>query len=400
LVIEVGITNSLIEQERILNAEILHEKRYLLRSSNPNYYKKKAVEAIKNKQYSDAEPYLLNLIKLDPTNGLATSLLAISYNQRNNKKAAFIFEHANKLWPAYTEVRSQSSVYWLNNKDYTKVLQDWNVLLSRMTNTHDMIFPVLANIMLLKESEDVFQQYIDYPPRWWVSYFRFLSMKENNLALIQYLYALRLEGKTGILNHERHFYVDALLKNKQWMLAKDIWLTGLEKDTKYNGDYIFDGGFESNIEKKTFSWHHVIDQKIGKINRGFIPGVSGANALNVNLTKKKPIAFRHVWQRLVLPTGTYKISYRVLLDNLKTNKGLRWRVRCLDDQNVVLGESPVMKGRSFWEKKHFEVKVPEMCKAQILRLEVASFYAHNQTFRGGIWFDDFDIKKTYTDLDE
>lgn len=369
-------------------------------SSNPYFFEKLALQAVNDKNYSQAESYLLNALALDPTNGRAVSLLAMIYDQRKNVETQQAFDYANKLWPAFSKVRMLSANYHLKDKQYSKVMEDWHVLLTRAPNTRKQLFPIVAQMILAKETQHIFGAYLNNPPKWWIPFFHYLAKQEEGRELIGYLYTQRLKTDTPILEEERKIYVNLLIKNKQWSNAYFSWLGGIGTDIKYAKNYMFDGGFESDLIRTGFSWNYLANKKIFRISRDAIPGMSGRKTLHVSFLRDDRVNFQHIWQRLMLSSGSYKVSFRVRLDNLRTNKGLTWRLRCLDDKKILLGESSVLNGSSLWVEKHFEVVVPDNCQAQILKLEAASQFAHDQVFKGQIWFDDFIIQKLGSVTDE
>jgi hypothetical protein len=400
LVISVGLSSFSVGKRYVLSASDEYDVIYDRAGKNPYAYEKLAIRQIEEGHYALAESNLLQSVALDPTHGQVASLLAFLYDQKAHDKADLAFRKANQLWPAYSKVRSLSANYWLKEENYESLLQDWNVLLIRIPETRKHIFPILEQLMLTVDIQNLFEPYINTPPVWWDDYFRYLSNKENASTLINSLYSLRLASKAEILEEERKIYVNLLLKKKRWNEAYFSWLGGIGDEVRYANNYIFDGGFESKLLRTGFSWNFWGDNKIYRISIDNMPGIGGLKALHIDFLQNKRINFKNVWQRVMLSPGHYKVNFKTRLVNLHATKGLSWRIRCLVKENSILGESSALKGSSHWENRSFSVSIPDDCPVQILRLETVSPYAHDQIFRGQMWFDDFSIEKVVGETNE
>jgi hypothetical protein len=119
-------------------------------------------------------------------------------------------------------------------------------------------------------------------------------------------------------------------------------------------------------------------------------GMSGDRALRVRFDGQR-VRFQHVFQYLYLEPGRYRLQGKARPDNVRTERGLLWVVRCAPG-GPPLVESERFLGWDQWRTFAAEFAVPETdCPAQILRLELDGRAALDFTVEGEIWFDDLSI---------
>ncbi len=348
------------------------------------------------KNYSKVQDLAFRSLANNPTYGLPASLIIEVADQNNDEALATeAIDFTKRLWPSHTIARNEIVKHWLKKDRIDKILPEWNVILSQEPWLSSKLFPIMYQLSQNPASLILFKPYAKEPSRWWSSFFTYLARQKDNLDTLRKLYQVRLESKEPLSDSERRSYITRLFKEKQWNEAYFSWLSGLEKKYQhYALATLFDGGFESDLHDTGFDWFYS-QNKIVSIRTERTRGIHGKSALHVFFKKRERINFHHVSQQLLLPSGYYSFKVRSRVDRLKTQKGLKWRIRCLGDQKTVLGESRSLLGSSPWKEDTFYFSVPESknCQAQLLRLEASSPYAHNHLFLGGIWFDDIKIKR-------
>ena len=104
--------------------------------------------------------------------------------------------------------------------------------------------------------------------------------------------------------------------------------------------------------------------------------------------------FEHVQQQLALPAGRYTLSGRVRVDNLRNERGLRWRLSCAN--NAELATTAAFSGTSDWHEFGLELDVPKLdCATQTLQLRLDARIRPEQLIGGRIWFDDLRIVRLH-----
>jgi len=357
---------------------------------------KVAKHYLEEKDFKKAEVFAFRALANNLSSGLSTSLLIeLADQKKSDQFANEAVNYTRQLWPASTIARNRVVKHWLEEDRVDKILPEWNVILSQDPQLSSTLFPIMFQLSQLPTGLILFEPYAKKPSTWWAHFFTYLTQQKNNLDSLQRLYQVRLESEEPLSNSERRSYIERLIKEKQWTAAYFGWLSGLEKmQQQYSQPKIYDGGFESDLNNTGFDWYYS-SNKITSVRPDITRGMHGKYALHVEFKKRERINFRHVSQRLLLPAGHYVIKMRSRVDRLRTNKGLKWRIRCLGDQKNIIGEGRSFLGLAPWKNDSFYFSVPdsENCQAQLLRLEATSPYAYNHLFLGSLWFDDFKIIK-------
>ena len=339
-----------------------------------------------------AKTLALTALRQNPSSGRAASFLLSLYENNNQiTKASEVGDLAGKLWPAHGYTHSRLANYWASQGRVDKLLEEWNILLIRNPGLQRELFPKLQALTLDGGRLGLLESYVQNPPRWWNSFFLYLSSRAS-LRDLQILYFARLASPVPPSDSERNSYVKRLIKEGSLKDAFDTWFLGLSQVEMRFGGLVFDGGFESSIINQGFGWQ-LSRTKNPRISRGITYGIKGGKALQIVFRKEDRINFRHVSQRLLLTPGDYTLNLRYRLDTLKNPKGLSWRIYCVAGDNAKLGESSALKGKGSWSQLNVDFTVPKSCSAQLLRLEAASSYAHDHTFSGSVWFDDVAIRE-------
>ena len=355
-----------------------------------------AEQYLQQHNYSQAEELAFKSLVNNPTYGVPASVIIATANQKKNDDvAAKATDFTQKLWPANVAVQKEVVIYWLKKDRVDKVLPAWNVILSQSPQASQKLFPILFKLSQNPAGLASLKPYAKKPSVWWSRFFVFLTRQKDNLDSLQKLYQMRLESEEPLTNIERSQYIERLVRDKQWVTAYFSWLSGLEKEhQQYTQTLLYDGGFESELHNTGFDWYYS-PNKIVSIEPSITRGMHGRAALRVDFKKRERINFKNVSQRLFLPAGDYALEFRSRVDRLRTEKGLKWRIRCLGDQNNILGESHSLLGFSSWKTESFYFTVPDIknCQAQLLRLEASSPYIHHHLFSGTLWFDDMRIIK-------
>jgi hypothetical protein len=303
-----------------------------------------------------------------------------------------------RLQPTYLTTLTTVADYWSAYKDDSKSFQARSALLINNPASAETTFPLFHAALDDPLFTAFFAKHLASPPVWWPAFFDYLLANEPDADKIHRYYMARANSANAPLPTERDSYVNYLITNGHWSKAYQVWADnlGIPAESQIQ---LYDGGFEDtkNINQ-TFTWQLSQPAPTIKIQQSSGMGITGKLGLHITFKKgSKSVAFQHVSQTRVLPAGNYTLKGRYRLAQLRTSKGLRWRMHCADKPDLpVLGESDAFKGNGIWEKFETTLRVPTGCQAQMLRLETDSPYAHHNVFEGEIWFDDLSIVKGST----
>jgi hypothetical protein len=157
-------------------------------------------------------------------------------------------------------------------------------------------------------------------------------------------------------------------------------------------DYIFNGDFERPSSGSPFDW------RFGGIRGAeteIVPRVDGTSgrALRVTFANTR-VPYRHTEKLLLLSPATYQLAGEARALALENERGLAWRIRCVEDENVVLASTPLLKGSTDWRAFAVEFEVPDLgCRAQWMRLELDARVVLEQQVVGEVWYDQLRIER-------
>ena len=298
---------------------------------------------------------------------------------------------ADALGPMRPPVLSRSADFWLRQGQWDRVLARWsNLLLNRPENAKQL-FPVLLRVAENPASRPLLQPFLEQPPAWWLQFFSYTAQKAQSSETVLALYQARRRRGDPLDKVEQQAYLDRLLRDKRWLDAYLAWLNGLDDRQLTVLGNIYNGSFELPLTSVGFDWR-VFPLRGVVVETAQTYGTRGDKALHINFNGQRA-QFRHVLQYLFLEPGQYRLRGWVRVDQLRTERGLRWTMRCAPDQPVLVA-SELFLGSDDWRLFGVEFTVPESdCMAQMLRLELEGRAALDFEVEGDIWFDDLSIAR-------
>lgn len=377
---------------------------------HPDHWIQLAKQSLDTSKDSLAQQYAITALTHNITSGGAASqLLHLQEKNRSTTEAQAqadqIALFTENLWPTHPTPSAHLADYWAKRGKLERVIPKWNILLTKTSALDKELFPHLKTFLSSPATSALLLPYTQNPPAWWDRFFNYLSRQEGEASIdtMKVLYQLRVDSGVPLSDYERRTFISLLINKKRWQEAYFAWMGGLQPSQLALSGLLFDGGFEGGSRSTGFDWHFS-RHKMARIRQDITYGMRDRKALSITLRDDQRLNFRHIRQNLLLPAGNYEFSGRYRLDQLKTEEGLRWRIRCIND-NKVLGESLAFVGRSPWNTFKFSFTVPSSpidtksaqpnieCPAQYIRLEASSPYAHKHRFQGKLWFDDLRIER-------
>ncbi|HPQ94698.1 MAG: hypothetical protein KDI44_08645 [Thiothrix sp.] len=362
--------------------------------AHPDTWVKLSIQALAQGDEEKAYQEAVSALYYNPGNSrAAVQLMAIFKRRNQDDNAQKMAVLASNLWRADAYMHAQLANFWLSQNQPERVMNEWSQLIIHDPGKYQKeLFPVFKTTLENSDGFTLLQPYMLAPPSWWNAFFSYLINQNTAADLITAIYQQRLQSETPISNSERRSLVRYLLKEQQYSQAYFLWLSGLDTESlKLNG-IVHDGGFEGNSYNSGFDWQYR-NQNGVKFTVTSTSGAKGKRALNLKLNAKN-LNFQNLSQLLQIPPGsTYQLSFNYRLDRLETDGGLSWRIRCLEN-NQIIAESRPLSGRTSWNIVSLPFEVPpEGCSAQLLRLEASSPYAHRRNFKGSLWLDQIGISR-------
>ena len=97
--------------------------------------------------------------------------------------------------------------------------------------------------------------------------------------------------------------------------------------------------------------------------------------------------FANVKQLMLLPAGDYSFSGRVRTEELRTSRGLWWRIFCANNPAKSLANTELVSGTMPWTDFTVKFQVPAAdCRAQWLQLELPARIDPELQIEGQVWY--------------
>jgi tetratricopeptide (TPR) repeat protein len=277
----------------------------------------------------------------------------------------------------------------LERGDYARAIELFDRIWRIAPRTLDRIYPVLLAQAEKPEFADALADRLSTRPAWRAGLVGLMMIKGSHEA-IEHVFSA-LQRRDALDAAELGQWIDRLAKDGEWGEAYARWASELPLSEMRTLRSVHNGGFESEPSDIGFDW------RIGKsvdviIDRDRLEGAGGSAALRLRFlgrrTERIPL---HQW--LLLAPGSYRLRFDAKAQDMRSDRGLQWIVRCLDGRSE-LGASDALTGTFDWTGGNLEFTVPATgCRVQDLSLRNAGSKGSGSIVFGTLWFDDIAIDR-------
>lgn len=331
-------------------------------------------------------------------------------------EAVKLAEMADVLGPVSTPVLAQSADFWQDQGRLDRMLAHWSqLLMAHLTTVASAFYPILLGLAEDPNQQALLLPLLKDPPTWWTNFFVYAAREAQHTDTVVFLYQNRQheqlspteehrkkdkqeEQNEKNLRREQDVYIDRLWKDARWAEARAAWLNGLDERQRRELGNLYNGGFELPITGVGFDWNILSLSRGAIVETAPTYGAHGERALHIVFDGQR-VRFQHLLQYLMLDPNHYQLQGRVRPDNLRTTRGLRWRIYCIPfgkpDEATLLAESTRFVGSDEWRLFTVDFAVPvKNCSAQMLRLELEGRARLDFEIQGSIWFDDLAVTQS------
>ncbi len=341
-----------------------------------------------------AEGLLREAIKGAPSDGRPMVLLAMLLKQRNvTASADALVNRAEELMPTNDWVRLKAAEYWVSRNLIGRAVNSWSQHLESKRWSAE-VAAVLTGIADSNELRQELRQLTQNPPDWWERFFSHYANSTQSLTALNELAEMRKQSNVPMSEKERQALVARMMKEQQWGSAYLNWIGGLSIEQKGQLGNIYNGGFELPFSNHGFGWRQIDDDTF-KVERKQDRESIGDYSLQLIFRGGDKPFINRLYQPLFLSAGEYEFSAAVKSVGLETSGGLRWKIRCVVDQEKqLIGESERYLGSNDWKTSRFRFTVPNnsSCRVQMLQLESTGKAPGDHKLEGEVWFDQLKIK--------
>lgn len=188
---------------------------------------------------------------------------------------------------------------------------------------------------------------------------------------------------------ERRLFIGNRFEARDFATAYYFWLDLMEEKNLQHVNNVFDSDLRLTPRNMYFDWNagRTPAAKVTIVPRatGSVDNVLRADYLGDQ--NNIPAAFQY----LRLAPGSYVLSGEQRAENLNSNAGLHWELRCVEGVNAVVANTPVLNGNAQWSRFDVNVAVPAGCLTQLIALRVASAAKLDQQVSGSAFFDNISL---------
>ena len=283
----------------------------------------------------------------------------------------------------------------LKQQDYGQSIRILDAVLRTNEKNQGALFPLLIAFAENSRSLPSLVGVLGNTPPWRTNFLADLAKNSENADVpFQLMEMLRETASPPQVNEERAL-IARLLRDRNYDRAYYVWLDSLPAQDLKKVGLVFDGGFEGDNHGLFFDWtfqrrKNVDVRIISKANS------QADNALQIDFAKNTS-PFADVSQTLYLTAGNYRLEGEVRTENLQNERGLLWKILCMDEAKQLLVATPRHNGTSDWNSFAADCSVPgKGCAMQRLVLVLDAKSALDQNISGRVWYDN--LKITNLDL--
>jgi hypothetical protein len=330
-------------------------------------------------------------LRASPLNARALVLLGLIAERKGDQKNADALMRiaAARTW------RDQQADEWLLNReahrgDYAHALPYADAMLRMGREFQAELFPVLASFTVDSRAFEALTALLATAPPWRSWFLSELSARLANKTRLVQLYAALNDSENPPTKDELRRYLNRLINDENFELAYQTWHATLPPQQRTDETYPFNRDFQFPIDGLPFNWN--------------LETVAGADMQVVDSGKKRAllvefsgarVRFANVKQLMLLPAGDYSFSARVKTAELRTSRGLWWRILCANASANTLVSTELVSGTMPWTDFTVKFQVPTTdCGAQWLQLELPARIDPELRIEGQVWYQDLRIEPT------
>jgi hypothetical protein len=326
-----------------------------------------------------------HLLAVAPGQGDAFAIIALAADRMKAPNSGQLLEIASRRAPRVSQVRARLATIRLQAGDLPGALAQLDALLRFEPAQGDRFFPALAQQSADPRFAQAMAATLARQPPWRRGFLQALD-KNGSPTAINNVYG-NLQRQGGLSASETRRWLDSLIARGRWGDAFSGWFGTLHPAPK-RIPAVRNGGFEDDIDGVGFGWRNAVSPGVFTDIED-AAGRDGSRAAHLHFIGR-PAPRGNLRQPLLLVPGRYRLSLQARADDLRSDRGLQWGIRC--DRGPWIGGSEPIDGSFDWRAIAAEFEVPaQRCEGQWLELRNPAVRGTAQKVSGDLWIDDVAI---------
>lgn len=294
-----------------------------------------------------AEQTLQRAAWANPADALVYLKLAGVWAAAGGQAAAVqLAEIADALGPMRSNALALSESFWRKQNRMDLMLRQQSVMVNNQPRLSARIFSEWLRLAEEPTTRPLLAELLKSSPEWWSAFFSYVASKAQKAETVNFLYQSRWRDGSRPPAADLKAYLDRLWRDQNWSEAYRVWRDGLDEASReaLDNDGIYNGRFEWPLSGLGFDWR-VTPVRGVTVETTETYGVRTSKSLHL-LFDGQRVRFQHLSQYLYLEPDKYQLRGRVRTDNLRTERGLVWTLRCNGGKAQRLADSE----RFFWSR--------------------------------------------------
>jgi tetratricopeptide (TPR) repeat protein len=341
--------------------------------------------------FDSARELAQRALRSSPLNARAFTVLGLIAERKGDQKNADALMRiaAARTW------RDRTTDAWMLNReagrgDYARALPYADAMLRMDWQFQPELFPVLASFTVDPRAFATLTAFLATAPPWRTWFLSELSAHLANKTRLVQLYTALNDSENRPTKNELRPYLSRLIQDENFELAYQTWQATLSPQQRAVETHPFNRDFEFPVDGLAFNW-----------TLEAVPGADIQVVSSVDSDKKRAlliefsgarVRFANVKQLMLLPAGDYSFSGRVKTAELRTSRGLWWRIFCANASTSTLANTELVSGTMPWTEFTVKFQVPKThCGAQWMQLELPARIDPELSIEGQVWYQDLRI---------
>lgn len=316
-----------------------------------------------------ARAYAEAALKANPLDDRALVMLGFIADRKGDRKSADAIAKlaGERSW------RNPVTQLWLFQRnvrdgEFASAMMHADAMMRVNGNNQALLFRTLAAFVMDDRTIGPLVATLETSPPWRQGFLRNVSASLADETRLRKLFSLLTQSKSPPTKEELSPYLSRLVKDGNYIEAHQIWLATLPPAERTSDVHPYNADFTEPLDGMPFNW--VLASSAGSDIQIVKPEGFKRPVLQIQFSgaRIKPI---EVGQLMLLAPGRYRLSGKVTTEDLRTQRGLWWKVSCAAQPAKELAHTDLVSGNIPWQDFAATFEVPtEGCAAQRLQLEL------------------------------